>query len=756
MHTRALRNWERGFGRDHPLVAWALSGLAESRASQGRHHQAVRNYERALRIRERAFGPRHTRVARTLTTLASSLVSLGQITRADTLAARAVAIWEEAKAPDGLTEALLVKARIEARRGHAEAAHAAYERVLAVRLPLFGGAHPTIAEAEAGLASSLAVLGRRADALEAALRAERIGRNHLRLTAGGLSEGQALAYAASRPRGLDLAVSLTGDPLSPVPVYDALIRSRAVVLDEMATRQRLRERATDTRLGPLWSELASARQKLANLAVRGPADDSAARYATELDQARREKERLEAALADANAELRQELVRPEVGFEDVLRALPPRSAVVSFVRFQPTSTAAAAYMAFVLRAGQDAPATVSLGGAAGIEHAVRRWRQQLPRGLQPDGTMVATAEAALRGTGHALRRRVWDPLAPHLGDVERVFVVPEADVNLIAFAALPRAGGGYLVDAPYSVHYLSAERDLLAFAGRPRATGRGLLSVGGPAYGVTRSQAAMRLTTRGVSVVGTTAARAECITLQSIAFDDLPASAREAADVAALWRRYDAAGADDGNAVATLVGAAATEGTFKRSGAGRRVLHIATHGFFLDARCQPGPTRSGPTATGAATGGMQTSAFLSRSPLVFSGLALAGANRRHAERRNADDGILTAEEVVALDLDGVEWAVLSACDTGLGTIKTGEGVFGLRRAFEIAGARTVIMSLWSVEDRASRAWMRALYEGRLRDGLSTTDAVREASRAVLRDRRAKKLGTHPFFWAGFVAAGDWR
>ena len=109
-----------------------------------------------------------------------------------------------------------------------------------------------------------------------------------------------------------------------------------------------------------------------------------------------------------------------------------------------------------------------------------------------------------------------------------------------------------------------------------------------------------------------------------------------------------------------------------------------------------------------------------------------------------------------LNLQGTDWAVLSACDTGVGEIKAGEGVFGLRRAFQVACYRTVIMSLWSVDDQATRAWMRALYEGRFQRQLSTADAVHQASLTVLRDRRARGQSTHPFFWAAFVAAGDWR
>ncbi len=147
---------------------------------------------------------------------------------------------------------------------------------------------------------------------------------------------------------------------------------------------------------------------------------------------------------------------------------------------------------------------------------------------------------------------------------------------------------------------------------------------------------------------------------------------------------------------------------------------------------------------------------VSDNPLLRSGLALAGANRRAAAGPDDEDGVLLAEEVTALNLEGVEWAVLSACDTGLGEVKAGEGVFGLRRAFQIAGVRTVIMSLWSVDDQAARLWMRALYERRLQKHLSTADAMHQASLGVLRDRRTHRQSTHPFYWAGFVAAGDWR
>jgi CHAT domain-containing protein len=193
-----------------------------------------------------------------------------------------------------------------------------------------------------------------------------------------------------------------------------------------------------------------------------------------------------------------------------------------------------------------------------------------------------------------------------------------------------------------------------------------------------------------------------------------------------------------------LTGESATEKAFKEGAPGRAVLHLATHGFFLAGRCGP------------AAGAEEASLPAATSPLLLSGLALSGANERDAAGSEGEDGILTAEEIAALRLAGVSWAVLSGCDTGVGEVTAGEGVLGLRRAFHVAGAGAVIMSLWPVSDEATRQWMRALYESRLGRGLATAEAVHEANLSVLRDRREKGRSTHPFYWAGFVAEGDWR
>jgi len=313
-----------------------------------------------------------------------------------------------------------------------------------------------------------------------------------------------------------------------------------------------------------------------------------------------------------------------------------------------------------------------------------------------------------------------------LRGASRVFIVPDGALNLVSFASLP-SGTRYLLENGPSIHYLSTERDLVRVEATP---GRGLLALGGPAFD------------QRIATPSAAARRSGCGTIGSLRFEDLPGSRAEVQDIARIW----------GNAedVTVLSGRAATKSALTSAIVGRKVVHLATHGFFLGSPCENGPplTRGIGGVVGSST------STPSENPLLLAGLALAGVNQ--LTRANQANGILNAEEIAGLNLQGTEWVVLSACDTGLGQISAGEGVFGLRRALQIAGAHTVIMSLWSVEDQSTRQWMRALYQARLAKKFDTPDTVRDASLSLLRDRRARGQSTHPFYWAAFVAAGDWR
>jgi CHAT domain-containing protein len=183
------------------------------------------------------------------------------------------------------------------------------------------------------------------------------------------------------------------------------------------------------------------------------------------------------------------------------------------------------------------------------------------------------------------------------------------------------------------------------------------------------------------------------------------------------------------------------------------MLPLATHGFFFGDDCEE------PAAeTRGVAGARKSEPAAADSPaienaLLRSGLALAGFNHRADAPADAEDGVLTAQEVTSLDLSGVDWAVLSACDTSRGDVAAGEGVLGLQRAFRIAGARTLIMSLWSVDDAATRQWMRGLYRARRIEGATAADCARSVSLGVLEQRRRQGLSEHPFYWGAFVTTG---
>ncbi len=412
--------------------------------------------------------------------------------------------------------------------------------------------------------------------------------------------------------------------------------------------------------------------------------------------------------------------------------------------------------------GDSGCSVVGLGAASDVETSVSAWWKEAAwggRGTARTRSIVRMSTNPVeqlrgyRAAGRDLRRRIWDPVAPLLEGAERVFLVPDGELHQVSFAALPNDDETYLLETAPLIHLLSAERSLVHARGAV-VDGRGMLAVGGPDFDLASAEEAppIERTSPTSGLRGRRSLRAD---LGSLEFSNLGDARREAMEVAEIWK--NAVGANAEGDLLLLTGADADESAFKARAAGRSVIHLATHGFFLGRDDVPeAPVGEGGSRVPRAI--LRTENEIVReNPLLLSGLALAGANRRGKDDLpGGEDGIITAEEIAALDLSGVEWAVLSACETGVGTVRSGEGVFGLRRAFEVAGARTVIMSLWAVDDEATRDWMGALYRARFADRLATDEAVREASLRGLRMARESGDSDHPFRWAAFVATGDWR
>jgi len=562
--------------------------------------------------------------------------------------------------------------------------------------------------------------------LSHALEAERIDREHVRRTNRALSEREALHLVSTRFHGgLQLGVALAAkgdlDGTGRRAVWDGIVRSRALSFDTMASRGRAVLESSDAEVERLALAFRQARSGLASAAIRAAAAPKDQAAAVALRRAQAEKDAAERALAGRSRTFATEFEQARVGADEVLERLPTDTALISYwIDWDWFSAPLEKYVAFVLRPGDPAPVVVRLGSHEEVDALVAAWRKK---------TMVFTgegAEAASRAAGVKLRRAIWDPVAKYLGDARRILIVPAGQLHTVSFAALPVGKDRYLVDGPAAVHYLSAERDLV---GGPAAQGQGLLVLGGPSF---EAQPRGELLAQTSSYRGP---RSSCDNFEKMRFAPLPESAREASAVEKLSRAASAK-------VDLLLGPRASETAFKELAPGHRFLHVATHGFFLGGAC-------------ASTLDPVTHEMKSENPLLLSGLALAGANRRAAAGADEDDGILTAEEIAALDLSSVEWAVLSACDTGSGDVESLEGVLGLQRAFRIAGARTVVMSLWPVDDRATRRFMEKLYGLRMREGADVGTAMQGAMRAVLVERRRKGLSTDPFHWAGFVATGAW-
>jgi len=817
LSEESLTIFELAYGPDHPRVAWALGGLAENaihvgdyeaasrlleravqiderrpdvagahlaselaglaecRAARGRNAEARELFERSLEIAEEASGPEHPDVEAILMRLGAYLRRVGDVGGARVCYTRAIAIGErmalEGRPRNPASRVAL--ADLETDTGNLDVARPLFERALALYEEQFQTDYPGYAEALLKYGAFLLAAGDVPGSLDASLHGGEITRRHLRSTVASLPERTALSLAAKTPAGIDLAISaaIAGTPANAAPALDAVIRSRALVLDEIAQRHHSAWLARDQETQLLVDAYTAASVRLAKLAVRGADERFPDKHVDLLRAARAEKEEAEQALAERSAEFRAAEARAQAGLTDIAAALPHSSVLVSYFRYPRQLSGRQApssqlpldsYAALVLSSGAPTPALLDLKSAVEIDESVAAVRRRLAEASQASGAVMKSAEASYRRAGEKLRRLVWDPLEPYLHDAATVFIVPDGSLSVVSFAALPVGASAYLVEGTPRIQYLSAERDLVST--RELADG-GLLAVGDPAFDESAVFAAMRPADLPLldEEVRTTSGRvfrgqpASCGNFESLRFASLPSSRLEVDDVASTW---DAAWADAGHRlrgpetardVQLLQGAAASELAVKLAAPGKEVLHLATHGFFLGEGCP-----SALEGSADATAQPVPASLLGENPLLLSGLALAGANHRDAASPDEDDGILTAEEIAATNLSGVRWAVLSACDTGLGQIRAGEGVLGLRRAFQVAGAGTVIMSLWAVEDEASRQWMRSLYANRLSKGMSTVDAVHAASLEQLRERRDAGLSTHPFYWGGFVASGDWR
>jgi CHAT domain-containing protein len=603
----------------------------------------------------------------------------------------------------------------------AEAAHSAgqldesrkdYGQALRLMRRWYGPAHARTAQNESGEAEVLYEMGRKREALEEALRAHRNLRDFVTLAMRVLPERQALAVIDQESGLLDLALTiLSEDPeLETAAVYQEQIRSRGLVAEEMARRQSSLNRESDPETQRLIVALNREREQALNLSSAGAGQQQ--NYA----QAVERMEKTERALAERSTAYRTERRTESVDLADLRRHIPADAALISYVRYYryrgldkgSMPAYQSSYLAFVLHPGRDQIRVFDLGDAASIDSWVENLRSSAESEAHAGGLGAIRNERLYRSAGEELRKRIWDPLRAEIGLARLALVVADGKLNLIPFAGLPE-GNGYLAEYGPVIHMLISERDLIPAADLERKTG--LLAIGSPHFGSTgRKSAEEQL--RGPS--------SGCESYRQMEFEPLPGTVKELHDIDRAWQRWN-----QHEDSVLFSGDEATGNRFLQEAVRHRVLHVATHAFLTDSICGNG------------------------NPLLRSGLVFADANQ------GGESSVVTAQQIAALDLRGVDWAVLSACNTGNGELKDGEGVLGLERAFRVAGAHSVVMALWPVDDQMTRGFMQALYAERLGRKSSTADSVWNATRTMLAARRNAGKSTHPWYWAGFVGAGGW-
>jgi CHAT domain-containing protein/Tfp pilus assembly protein PilF len=709
-------------GPEHPLVAPWLKYLADFYRVRGDYAAAEPLYQRALAIQEASLGPHHPDVAILLDNLAALQTARENYATAESLYQRALAIAENALGPE----------------------------------------HPLVADLLANSASMKIASGHPEAALGLLQRALSIDERTLSNVFSLASERRKFAFLRTVDYRYELLLNLVVQKLPTHPeavrtAMGAVLRWKGVVLDALARERQALSTSNDPAVVQTAVQLQTVASHIASLMWAGPGELLVEEYRRQLTALEAEREWLEGALARRSEVYAIAQRGRRVDIDHVASALEPGSILVEYVIFQSTDFQAKGteptwgtyrYVAFMLPAGQVAqPSLVDLGEADLIDSAVRALRRQMTQAPDLIHRMgEAAAEQRLRRAAVRLYTHVFEPLKSGIEGRTVLYIAPDGGLNLIPLEVVQDERGRYLIET-CRFNYLSSGRDVLHF-GSDQVAGSGIVVLADPDY--SGPPPATNSSTAGVALDTGQATSSQTSTqLAKRGWGPLLGTRQEAAILVETF------GAET---VQQYFGAKAIEEVIKQLKS-PRILHLATHGFFLDSWENPpwrhttGGGQELPAGNPSSNPSPEMTVFA--NPLLRSGLVLAGANAlgRKPLEANTDDGIMTALEISGLNLWGTDLVVLSACETGVGETSQGEGVFGLRRAFQLAGARTVIMSLWSIPDGETVAIMVDFYR-RLKTGVGKAQALREAALTQLRHRRDLNGTAHPFFWGAFVAFGS--
>jgi CHAT domain-containing protein/Tfp pilus assembly protein PilF len=734
MYRRSLAIFEKIGQAENPVVASLLNDLGSIYHARGDYTNAEKYFDRSRTLWETLLGPDNFHIAASYTHLGRVAYDAGDYAKAEAMFQHALALAEKGLGQEhtSVTPYLNDLADTYCTTGDYEKGESLYERALAVHERKAAMGHPAVQETLFGLARCAEARGRLSDAAKLQTQASELEERYVALNLAAGSEREKLALltelSSRLSRNVSLHVSLAPhDRAARDLAMLSILRSKGRVQDAVsASLSALRQRSSPEDQ-KLLDQLNDATAKLAKLILDGPLQKATPdEYQEQIKQLEGQRETLEVEISDRSAGFYQR-TQPAT-LAAVQELIPEDAALVEFAVYRPfdpkapdngKAYGAAHYVAYVLRR-QGEVQWQELGAARTIDGAVDALRRALGDPQRRD----------VREIARALDEKLMRPLRALSGDATQLLVSPDGELNLLPFQALVDEQNRYLVER-YAFTYLTSGRDLLRLQ-VARASKSAPLVIANPAFG----ESAQEQNARGTARWAEPKARRRSVTtarsLSELYFVQLGGTAQEADAILKFF--------PDAN---LLTGDGATKSALEQTVA-PRILHIATHGFFLQTSQA---VADGEARTATAALGVESSAR-SDNPLLCSGLALAGANRRGAA--SSDDGILTALEASGLNLWGTKLVVLSACDTGLGEVHNGEGVYGLRRAFVLAGAESLVMSLWPASDYATRTLMTSYYRN-LKQGLGRGEALRQVQLEML--KRDPHL--HPFYWASFIQSGEW-
>jgi CHAT domain-containing protein len=765
LYQRALAIKEQALGPKHPSVALSLNNLAELLRATGDYAGALPLYERALRIREQVLGPTHPDLAVSLNNLAEMLQATGDYAGARPLLERAVSILEQSLGlahPDVATALNNLGGwHVEAKADYAEA-RLLYERALAIKEQVLGPTHPSVATSLNNLAFLEAAQGRFGLAAGFLKRGLLVQDLHIQNVFNITTEAEKLNFIGTLSKDYLAYLSLLHQHLNAdaKAIRDGLelvLRRKGVVFDAQSRQREAMQGRLSEAARKEWNRMSVLRNELSRLLLNKPEKMLVEQYKSKLASLQQQIEESERRLAGESALVAKELQQRTLTIERVAKQLPKNGALGEFVKIHDFDFATGKwrpswrYLAFIL-AGDGNVTLVDLGDANALEALAQRALTDIKTSLGTRGIEILKAPCdrsvdprgieiqqtpcgrdAGRQSAQLLQElyvQVWTPLEKALGKADKVVLSPDGLLNLVPFAALVDSQGHSLVER-YQLAYVTSGRELVGVEGAVPQPGSDLLLVANPSFdqkgsGAGRQGTALRSREfRGV-------------------FTPLPGTERESREIPPLVVAPK-------EQKQVLVGERATE-TAVKTARSPRILHLATHGFFLpDDESALDAVKFGGMPDRGITVVPRPTAKRYENPLVRSGLAFAGAN--HATGiTDGDDGILTALEITGMDLYGTELVVLSACDTGVGEIKTGEGVFGLRRAFALAGAKNLLMSLWEVSDEVTARQMKMFYQNLQK--LPKAEALRQAQLETIKELKAEYNGiAPPGLWAPFILQG---